>query len=398
MTLGVLTWFEGVLGVALFFSLFALAMTLANLRVYRPTDPDARPAEPEDGGHDDAPRLTVCVPARNEEANLEACVRSLLAQDLGAIEILVYDDGSDDATPDILRGLAAEDPRVVPAKTTPLPEGWNGKQHACWRMSEQARGRWMLFTDADVRFEPSCARRALAFAEASGAGLVSTFPRQITGTLAERLVVPMIFFILFSYLPMMLMRARKDAGLSAACGQFVLARRDAYDAAGGHASVKGSMHEGVKLPRRVRAAGFMTDLFDGTDLCRVRMYQDWSSTWRGFAKNAYEGVGSVGLLVFFTVVHLVAHVLPWLALAGFALAALTGAAPGARGATLAGACVAAHLAQRFVLARRLRTSLTGALLHPVGVLLMTAIQWHSFVLDRTGQRAWRGRVQGASGG
>lgn len=388
-----MTPLEIVLVIAMAFCAITLTMTVINLGVYRRPPSSSRSAG-------QGPLITVCVPARNEEANLEACVRGILASTQSNIEVLVYDDQSTDSTPQILAKLIAADPRVRAAQVTPLPSGWNGKQHACWRMSEQATrsesgGQWLCFTDADVRFEPACLADALAFAQAQKADMVSTFPRQITGSLAERLAVPMIFFILFSYLPMPRMRTTRDPAASAACGQFILVSRDAYDKSGGHQAFKNSMHDGVKMPREVRKAGFHTDLFDGTHLLSVRMYRGLAQTWRGFAKNAFEGLGSVGLLMFITVVHLLAHVLPWAVVPWALLGRVTPtqvSSPTNLAALFAVSCIAMAVLQRFLLARRFAQGLTPVLLHPFGVLMMTTIQWHSLYLALTGQRAWRGRV------
>ncbi|MEZ6235683.1 MAG: glycosyltransferase family 2 protein [Phycisphaerales bacterium] len=386
------------------------ALSVANLRRYRwnaagstPNDRDASVAgsPSADTADADVPLVSVCVPARNEEANIEACVRSLLAQDLRAIEVVVYDDQSTDATPEILERLAGEDNRVRLAPTSPLPEGWNGKQHACWRMAKAARGQWLLFTDADVRFEPACLRTALGQGQARGVGLLSTFPRQIVGSVSEAMLVPMIFFLLFSYLPMGRMRRTTEASASAGCGQFLLVRRDAYEASGTHEAFKDSMHDGIMMPRAVRRAGFATDLFDGTGLCSVRMYRGLGQTWRGFAKNAYEGLGSVGLLAFLTVLHAVGHLLPWLVVigAGLLLASRpTGVWPLGLGDPWAGLlallAIVIAVGQRAMLAVAFRHPIWIAAAHPVGVAMMTLVQWHSFVLHVTGRRAWRGRVQG----
>jgi hypothetical protein len=249
-----------------------------------------------------------------------------------------------------------------------------------------------------VRFEPEALASSLRQARRTNAAMISGFPRQETGTLSEALVVPMIFFILFSYLPFAKMRSSNDPSSSAGCGQFLLVRRDAYDAAGGHAAFKNSMHDGIKLPRNVRRAGFHSDLVDATDLLRCRMYRGWTQTWRGFAKNAYEGLGTPILLVFLTVMHLVGHVLPWIALVWVALVwsgldwASMGTSPDVRVLGLAIAACAVQVTQRVILAQRLRTSMIGALLHPLGVVLMTSIQWHSYWLHLTGRRSWRGRV------
>ncbi|MFN0011343.1 MAG: glycosyltransferase family 2 protein [Phycisphaerales bacterium] len=385
----------------------ALVMTVANLRRYLPLAHTAWPGR-AGGGPAAAPQavgplISVCIPARNEEANLAPCVESLLAAASGSgtatasVEIMVYDDQSTDRTAEIVADLCARDARIRRVPTRTLPPGWNGKQHACDRMGRAARGAWLLFTDADVRFAPGTLARdvvpALAAADHACIALLSTFPRQITGTLAERLIVPMIHFILFAYLPMGRMRGTLDPAASAGCGQFLLVRREAYLAAGGHASFKHSMHDGIMLPRALRRAGFKTDLFDGTGLCSVRMYTGLTATWRGFTKNAYEGLGNLFLLVLLTLLHLVGHVLPW----GVVAWSLLGwpwperwPGPGAWGP--AALAVALNLVQRTLLALRFRQPPLGIVLHPVGVLLMTAIQWHSFLLHITGRRAWRGRI------
>jgi hypothetical protein len=367
----------------------ALAMTVANLRLFRPA-PRATALPP-------GPTLAVCVPARDEAANIEACLRSVLRPGHAGVRAFVYDDQSTDATPEILARLKGEFTALSTVPSRPLPPGWVGKQWACWQLGQAAAAAaehdWLLFIDADVRLAPDALPRALAAAADLRADLVSTFPRQLTGALAERLLVPLIHFILLSYLPFARMRSSPDPSASAACGQFILVRREAYLATGGHSAYRDSMHEGVKMPRVFRRAGFRTDLFDGTDLCTCRMYRGLAQTWRGFAKNAYEGLGSVPLLLFLTALHLVGHVLPAVALALLAARGEVVSMPG----LVAALALAIVLAQRLLLARRFRQSLIGALLHPVGVAMMTLVQWHSFLLALTGRRAWRGRTLAESG-
>lgn len=358
----------------------ALVMTIINLRIYRPSNREARP--------EGEPLVSVCVPARNEEANIEASVRSILDGDYPNVRVVVYDDDSTDATPEILRRLREEDDRVVVAPRVPLPEDWVGKQHACAQAEKSAAGAWLLFTDADVRFSTDAIRRTLAEAQSKGVALLSTIPRERTGSLGEALIVPMIHFVLFSYLPMPRMRRSKDPSASAGCGQFLFVRSDAYADVGGHGAWKDSMHDGIRMPRALRKAGYRTDLFDGTDLCACRMYEGFAQTWRGFAKNAYEGLGSVTLLVVLTAMHAIGHLLPWPVL----LLALLGVVDpiSAGPAVLA---IAPAFAQRMLLAERFRHPRVSVVLHPLGVLLMTLIQWHSLLLHATGQRSWRGRIQ-----
>ena len=374
-----------------FVSAVALVMTVVNLGVYRRTAPRTASSGSK-GAPDAGPVLTVCIPARNEECNVEAVVRGALANADVPLEVLVYDDQSTDRTPAILATIRGEDARVRAVATEPLPAGWNGKQWGCERMGQAARGQWLLFTDADVRFTPDCFARALAEAARLDAALLSTVPREETGTLLERLVVPMIHWMLFSWLPMPRMRTTNDPATSAGCGQFLLVRRDAWLAAGGHAAFRDSMHDGIKLPRNVRRAGFHTDLYDGSDTVSCRMYRSAGETWRGFTKNAYEGLGSPVVLVVFTVLEAVGILLPWIWLPVM-LAQGTASMP--LGPTvLASFAIAAQLVQRTLLARRFSQPWECVALHPVTVVLLLAIQWRSWWLHLTKRRAWRGRTAG----
>ncbi len=357
----------------------ALTMTLINLAVYRRTDAIATVGEPVE-------RISVCIPARDEERNIEAVVRSVLENDWPDLEVVVYDDDSTDGTAKILERLRREDARLVIAPRKPLPSGWVGKQHACQQCAEGATGAWFLFTDADVRFAPDALRRTMSATRELGADMTSTFPLEETGTLGEALVVPMIHFILFSYLPMPRMRTNPDPSASAGCGQFLFVRSDAYDAVGGHGAWRDSMHDGIRMPRALRKAGYRTDLFDGTDLCSCRMYRGFGETWRGFTKNAFEGLGSVALLSVITVLHAVGHVLPWLVFGAWiaGLAPVWLAAPALLAMIL-------NLTQRLILAHRFEQSIVSAVLHPVGIVLMSLIQWRSLWLHLSGRRSWRGR-------
>jgi cellulose synthase/poly-beta-1,6-N-acetylglucosamine synthase-like glycosyltransferase len=372
------TWLAGA---SLAFAALPLAMTLINLRLYRRQVPPLVPM-------DAVETVAVCVPARNEEANIEACVSSVVGQ--RGVEVLVYDDQSTDRTPELLRSMQARGLPLRVVGTESLPEGWNGKQWGCDRMGRATEAKWLLFTDADVRFDPGAVAAALDFARRSGSDLVSTVPREICGTVGEALVVPLIHFVLLGYLPMGFMRRDARPSLAAGCGQFLLVRRDAWLRSGGHAAFRESMHDGIRLPRSIRKAGGRTDLFDGTHLVQCRMYRGFRQTWRGFAKNAYEGLGSPGVLVFFTVMHLVGHVLPW-GLLGLWLAGGLQAEAGA----MALAAASAGLLTRVRLCMRFRQPWWTVPMHPLSLITLTAIQWWSLWLQCRGRRAWRGRVAGA---
>lgn len=384
---------------ALLVSVFALLFASLNLLAFR--------AAPLAIRSDDAGwSVTVCIPARDEEENLEACVRSILAaadvDSRSTTRVMVYDDGSTDGTPGILAKLVDEDPRVVAADVEALPSGWNGKQHACDAMGRQATTDWVLFTDADVRFERESLRRTrAALDDLSTPGrplaMLSAFPRERTGTVGESLVVPLIHVILLSYLPFRRMRRTLDPAASAACGQFILCRRDAWTEVGGHATIRDSMHDGVRLPRVFRRGGHATDIFDGADIVSCRMYRGFQETWSGFVKNAYEGLGNPFLLVFLTILHLGGHVAPWVVAAIAGLGAMGVLDLGPSGIpTLALACavvaIVVQLLLRARLAGRFGQAWIGVPLHPIGLLMLTAIQWWSLRLHLAGRRSWRGRI------
>ncbi|RME75452.1 MAG: glycosyltransferase [Planctomycetota bacterium] len=356
---------------------------LRNLALYA-----APPSGPAGAPHARRP-VSVLIPARNEEAGIEEAVRAALASRDVEIEVCVMDDGSTDDTADIVRAIAAEDPRIRLASAPPLPPGWNGKQHACWRLAALARHPILAFVDADVRLAPDALARAAGFLRASGAALVSGVPRQLTGTWLERLALPLIHFVLLAFLPLDRMRRSREPAYGAGCGQLMVADRRSYLRAGGHRAIRASRHDGVKLPRAFREAGYATDLFDATTLATCRMYRSPGEVWQGLAKNATEGLAAPRLIVPATVLLLGGQVLPFVVLLA-AICVGLGAAPLLLG--LIG--VAAALLPRFAALRRFDQGLGSALLHPLGVTVLVAIQWHALLNKVFFRRVptWKGRV------
>ena len=214
-------------------------------------------------------------------------MRSILESTAAPIEVIVLDDASTDRTAQIVREIARSDRRVRIETAPPLPPGWCGKQHACHVLSGLASHPILIFLDADVRLKPGAVVRMTAFLEQSGAALASGVPEQVTRTASERLLVPLIHFVLLGFLPIRRMRIDLHPALGAGCGQLFVAFRHAYVASGGH---------GPKLPRVFRSAGFRTDLFDATDLASCRMFSAGAEVWRGLARNAGEGLGSPRLI------------------------------------------------------------------------------------------------------
>ncbi len=327
------------------------------------------------------PRCSVLIPARNEEANIEAAVCSVLESEGVDLEVIVLDDGSTDRTVEIVRAITARDPRVRLETALSLPSDWCGKNFACHQLAQFARHPLLVFMDADVRVarRDSLARLA-EFVEQSGAALISGVPREETRGLVEKLIIPLIHFILLGFLPLERMRKSTDPRFAAACGQILAVRRDAYERTGGHAAIANRIHDAVALTRTFRAQGFTTDLFDATDTFHCRMYQRAADVWHGFAKNAHEGLATPRLIIPATLLLLGGQVLP-LVLLAFAPSPL---------ALLA--TTAAYL-PRLIAVARFRQSLIGALLHPIGICALVAIQWFAFLRSlRNRPSVWKGRA------
>jgi hypothetical protein len=349
---------------------------LANLWVYRPA--------PSPHG-DDTPAVSVLIPARNEERSIVASVESALASRGATIEVLVLDDHSEDKTAALVARITERDPRVRLLSAPPLPPGWCGKQHACHVLAQAARYPVLCFLDADVRLEPDALARLEACRKQSGASLVSGIPYQETETFLERLVIPLIHFILLGFLPMAWMRRSRHPAFAAGCGQLFLADREAYEQVGGHAVIRETLHDGIRLPRAFRAAGRRTDLCDLTDLARCRMYRGAGELWHGLAKNATEGLASPGMIGPASLLLLGGQVQP------FALLACSAWLSPDAGMLAASAAGLAYL-PRLMGVLRFRQSLLGALLHPVGVSLLLVIQWYALMKSLIGRPAtWKGR-------
>lgn len=246
-----------------------------------------------------AGRVAVIVPARNEERNAERSVGSLLvaAAAYGAAVVVVVDDGSTDRTPEVLHTLQRTHPNGhllhVLRLDERLPEGWKGKNRACWTASQHEAARtaeWLLFVDADTESSPALIGRLVAGAEESGADLFTIFPHQELCTPAERLIMPHLFYVLAVGFPW---RAVNDPDnpRAIANGQCILIRRSVYDAVGGHAAIRDAIAEDKKMAERVKGAGYRLRVVDGRDLMRTRMYTSLPEIWEGWTKNAYLGLG-----------------------------------------------------------------------------------------------------------
>ena len=342
-------------------------------------------------------RVSILVPARNEERSIGQCVGSLIAQDYPDFEVLVLDDSSSDRTGAIVRDLIPTDSRHRLLAGTPLPEGWTGKNWACHQLAQAATGEWLLFTDADTIHSPGALSAALAMAVRMRADLFSAWPRLITITLGEKLVIPILHLIGLCWFPIAGMRFLQNhprlaalipEGLirsaAGANGQFVLFRRAAYERIGGHAAVRDHIVDDVALGREVArriSEGMRLINCDASTMIDCRMYRSFREVCDGFTKNARAAFED-GILAWCLVggLQYIAFFLPFVLVffpSQFRLAIIE---------------IAAIYLIRIILVIRLRTTWVGCLLHPIGHFLALAIGIRSWIATAGPGVEWKGRM------
>ncbi|HEY1363907.1 MAG TPA: glycosyltransferase family A protein [Xanthobacteraceae bacterium] len=381
----------------------------------------------------EAPRVTVVVPVRNEAANIGACLDALRAQDYPprCLRIVVVDDHSTDQTTAIVAAMArggqrepphAEDsaaarcsedadaraepahdaaqvmaggcgaqaPRLELISSPPLPAGWIGKSHACSIGAGASDGEWLCFLDADVRAEPALFSSAVRAAVGEGLDLLSLAPRQELQSFAERLILPCGLLLLAFRQDLRRSQAAEAADVTAT-GQFMLVRRGAYAAVGGHAAVRGEVCEDLELARLVKRRGLRVVLRGGAQLLVTRMYTGWCTLWPGLAKNLVDTLGGPAPTL---ATALAAVVLSWAAVIVPAVAA-AGCAASARGAcagaALAGLASAAAFALHVASAAYFRIPPWYGLIFPIGYTVGALIALDSIRWRRSGRVDWKDR-------
>lgn len=266
-----------------------IARAVKQFQSYRAIETAAPPAAA------DAPQVSVVVPARNEARNIERCLTRLAAQDYPAdrFEVIVVNDHSTDGTGEIVAELARRDGRIRLVEGSELPPGWTGKCNACWQGAQAARHPWLCFVDADTAAEPALLSAAMHAAVADRLDLLSLEPLQELGTFWERLIIPS---------GMLLVAFTQDIGRvndpaspeATANGQFLLFRREAYEAIGGHRAARQAICEDRALAQAVKRSGRRLALLGAERFIRTRMYRSLGELWEGFSKNVTEMLGGTG--------------------------------------------------------------------------------------------------------
>ena len=327
------------------------------------------------------PMVSVVIAARDEAATIEHALRSVLAQDYAPYEVIAVDDRSADGTGAILDRMASGTSTLRVQHVRELPPGWIGKNHALQRGAEAARGDWILFTDADVVFQPSALSRAVGYAERHGVDHLCVGPVLVLRTAPLALAVN--FFTLAFMLYLKPWRVRDPSSARhVGSGAFNLGRASAYRAVGRHARIAMRPDDDVKLGKVLKLSGARQQLADGRGIIAVAWYDSLGEMIRGLRKNMFAGIDySVPMLLLATVATLLLNVWPFVALV------TTHGATRALNAVTALALVTMYAAS----AATQRSRPWLAIAHPVGALLFLWAVWGSALSTLVhGGISWRG--------
>jgi len=341
--------------------------------------------------------ISVCVPARNEERNIRACVEGILAQDYPNFEVIVLDDRSTDSTHEILVSIRSTTDKLQIINGSDLPTGWAGKPHALYQASASARGDWLCFVDADTFIAPETLSSCYVKALETKADMFTIMTFQSLGSFWEKTVMPIVMTALsVGFSPRKVNDPNKKDAI--ANGQFIMIKRSVYDAIGGHESVKDSIVEDKDISEQVKWKGYRLIVADGMKVAKTRMYTSLSEIWEGWTKNIYLGLrdqtgllwlGAFGaLLAFLASIFLPAW--PLLGMNWY----LNGGDWMALGVVLESLMLWAYLIQaRAMIALKLKISPWYALTLPLGAgvfgTMMLTSAWN--VVSRKGV-TWKGRV------
>ncbi len=363
----------------IFFQSVILLVIISNIIIRRRTRKHAHPR--------DMPLVSYLVPVRNEARNIASCVQSLLAQDYPSFEVLVLDDQSDDGTRKILEQIARSQPKLRVIDGAQLPEGWLGKNWACAQLATQARGELLFFTDADTVHQPQTLNTVVTALLGEKADLLTGFPRQEMHSWLERYLVPFFSWAVLCFIPLGLAYRLRLPFLSAAVGQVMLFRRQAYQAIGGHESIRSSMVDDLSLSRKINAAGLRWRVVTLKDLISCRMYHSGREAIAGFAKNLFAAFDYrllPYLFVYLWLAFLFWH--PLFVLAWFIL----DPSP-SPGATYLAVCLGLSILLWLIPYLELGVPIGLVFLYPLTILVVEVVAIKSLLLGMRGQMIWKGR-------
>jgi cellulose synthase/poly-beta-1,6-N-acetylglucosamine synthase-like glycosyltransferase len=310
--------------------------------------------------------IDVLIPMRDEEENVEGCLKSVLNSELlEASNVYVLDDGSSDST-----GQLISEFKVNKLTGTPLPSGWLGKVWACHNLAQSCSGKYLVFMDADVRLHPYAIASSITRMNKFGWDFISPYPRQIAGSFLEKLIQPLLQWSWLASVPLRLAEKFPNRSMTIANGQFFVVKRSAYEKSGGHAKIAGEVLDDLELARLLVSHGFKGGVADGSAVASCRMYKSNAQLIDGYTKSLWKAFGGqfgtvvAILLLFFTGIS------PYLGI---------------------GAPASFIFLSRVLAAIKTRSNPAYAFLHPISIVLLIYLITLSSIRKSRGTLTWRGR-------
>lgn len=343
-----------------------------------------------------SPFVSVLIPARDEEDNIEACVKSLQLQDYPNYEILVLDDNSSDSTSSIVQRMSSDSERTQLLHGEELPKGWAGKPFACYQLAKKAKGSWLLFVDADTIHTEDMLSCVMTSALKTGCSLLSGFPRQIAKTLPEKAAMPLIYFIILSWLPLWWLQRSAKPKPQIAIGQFLLFPKDDYWSFGGHEAVKSRILDDIWLGIEVHRQGGRHVVINLSSVVSCRMYRNIGGIWHGLVKCIYSvaamsSLALAGLILVATIFFFLPFYSLWCEF--FVLTAPS------VGRSLIVSQVTIILSMRWMTDKQFREPAVSAILHPIGISFLIMAVFYSVLRQAMGRHVqWKKRLYGGKSG
>lgn len=324
------------------------------------------------------PLVSILIPARNEEDTIAGLLNSIGQQSYSNYELFVLDDQSEDNTAGAVEELVLKNPKITLLRGEPLPEGWVGKNWACFQLAQHARGEIVLFLDADVRLAVNALDAALYHMQKNKVVMLSCFPTQKIESLGEWLVVPLMNWLVLSFLPLRTVTRFNHQSLTAANGQFILCDKEAYNVIGGHGAVFDQIVEDMEIARRLKKKKYRIMTVLGNDAINCCMYQGLVESIKGFSKNFYLGF-NVSSFIFFAILVLLMLVF----LGPFILITIN---------TNFIYCILLILVGRLLVSLLSKQNpLFNLFLHPLQMITMFLVGVNSLYWTLKGKTVWKGR-------
>ena len=333
-------------------------------------------------------RVSVLIPVRNEEMNIETCIDHIYAGRHTPYEVIVYNDNSTDRTSSILKTLKERYPSLHILQGGPLPQGWAGKNHACHHLSQQAKGDVLLFLDADTKIQPDGIGHLLNAVESERlpSDMVSALPKQLMKTWGEKMLMPFLPLTILAWLPLEFVRRFPFPSMTVAIGQVVMIRKEAYQFSGGFEAIPAELVDDMALATRFKKLGLTVRFIDGFEIAHCRMYDSIQTIWNGFSKNMFLGLRQIIPLWLFTIcLYTTCFILPFILLACTPLMS-------SEVQLLTFLSVGFNFALRWLMVIRYSHSFLYSLLHPFASAVVVGIFINSGIQTLLGNVHWKGRT------